>query len=113
MTYTERTVLLFVAGVLLFGILLRAVGVTGPHPPLGGNPSLEQPCAAVDINNASHEELVRIPHIGDVMAERIIQYRRNYGPIRTYDDLLNVKGIGPKKLARIKSFIVIFRGGGE
>jgi competence ComEA-like helix-hairpin-helix protein len=44
--------------------------------------------------------------VGEVTANRIIEYRNTYG-FRSVDDLLNVKGIGEKKLANIKPFVCV------
>ncbi len=59
----------------------------------------------VNVNLASASELEALPGIGPVIARRIVEYRRSHGPFRRPEDLLNVKGIGPKKLARIKPYI--------
>ncbi|MBP8933602.1 MAG: helix-hairpin-helix domain-containing protein, partial [Candidatus Atribacteria bacterium] len=42
---------------------------------------------------------------GDTIAQRIIDYRETYGPFQSIEDLLNVKGIGDKKLQDIKDSI--------
>ena len=57
----------------------------------------------LDLNTASEKELQSIKGIGPVLAERIIAGR----PYRTVDDLLKVKGIGPKKLKNIRSYFVV------
>ena len=57
------------------------------------------------LNKASSKDLERIPGIGPVMSARIISYRTLKGPFRNLDDLKKVKGIGQKKLEKIKSFI--------
>ena len=57
----------------------------------------------LDLNTASQEELISINGIGPILAERIIAGR----PYRTVDDLLKVKGIGPKKLEKIRAYVVV------
>jgi len=59
----------------------------------------------VDINSASAEELTRIPGIGKVMAERIVQFREQHGPFKRVEDLLKIKGIGEKSFLRIKPYV--------
>jgi len=44
--------------------------------------------------------------VGPVLAERIIAYRREIGGFRSVDDLLDVPGIGEKKLAKIRPYVV-------
>jgi competence ComEA-like helix-hairpin-helix protein len=56
----------------------------------------------ININNAGINEIVRLPGIGPVLAERIIAYRDSAGPFSEAEDLLKVKGIGEKKLAKIE-----------
>jgi competence ComEA-like helix-hairpin-helix protein len=61
----------------------------------------------VDINQADTEELESLPGIGPVLAKRIVEWRRQQGPFRSEDDLLQVRGIGPQSLKRIQSQIVV------
>jgi competence ComEA-like helix-hairpin-helix protein len=56
----------------------------------------------ININSADIEDIVRLPGIGPVLAGRIIAYRDSAGPFIEADDLLNVKGIGEKKLVKIE-----------
>lgn len=61
----------------------------------------------VNVNEASVEELMQLPQVGAVMARRILEYRQTHGPFKTIDELMQVKGIGQKKLAAMKPFIRI------
>lgn len=51
----------------------------------------------VDLNSASQAELEALHGIGPSLAKRIIEGR----PYRTYDDVLNVRGVGPAMLEKI------------
>jgi len=48
----------------------------------------------VNINTAAMDELVRLSGVGDVLAARIIAYRKEHGPFASLDDLNRVSGIG-------------------
>ncbi len=61
----------------------------------------------VDINIAGIDELESLSGIGPVLAERIVEWRRQQGPFRSEDDLLQVRGIGPQSLERLKSQIIV------
>ena len=61
----------------------------------------------VNINTAKMVELKAVYGIGDKTAERIIAYRNNNGLFISINDLIKVKGIGPKKLEKMKPYIVI------
>lgn len=59
----------------------------------------------IDINSASWVEWTQIEGIGETTAQKIIADRDSNGPFRTIDDLLRVKGIGPKKLETMRPFL--------
>ncbi len=61
----------------------------------------------VNLNTASAAQLMSLPGIGPVTAERILDYRQTYGPFQTVEDLVKVKSIGEKKLQRIRQFITV------
>ncbi len=61
----------------------------------------------ININSASKEDFMTLPHIGEVKAERIVQARNELGRFISIKDLEKVNGIGPKTLAKIEPFITI------
>jgi competence protein ComEA len=61
----------------------------------------------LDINSATLEQLQQLPGIGEKIAQRIVKYREDHGPFAKVEDLLNVEGIGEKKLEKIKPLIQI------
>ena len=60
----------------------------------------------LDLNTATEKELQSIKGIGLILTKRIIGGR----PYKTVDDLLKVKGIGPKKLEKIRAYVVVGKG---
>ena len=61
----------------------------------------------VNINLASHQELEQLPRIGPAMAQRIIAYREQHGSFRSVHELVQVKGIGEKTLARLIDHVTV------
>jgi len=60
---------------------------------------------SISLNSASASELDRLPGVGPATAAKILEYRREHGGFSSVDELLAVRGIGPKKLADIKPFV--------
>ena len=67
----------------------------------------ETATSGLDPNTATNAELQTLPGIEPVLAARIIEYRETVGKFRTIDDLLAVKGIGEKTLAKIRPYLEI------
>ena len=63
--------------------------------------------AKIDINNADEKMLTKLPGVGSTTASRIHEYRKVNGPFKSVDDLLKVKGIGPKVLDKIRPFVTM------
>lgn len=70
-------------------------------------PKKEEVTFPVNINTASAKELDALPGIGEVLAQRIIDYRNANGPFQSVDDLIKVKGIGEKTLEKIKPYATV------
>lgn len=61
----------------------------------------------INLNSATLEDLMTLPKIGEVTANRIIEYRATHGGFISIEELINVKGIGAKTLERIKNEVSI------
>lgn len=95
------------AATLLAASLVAAVGSATA---LAAGADAKQEIAVVDINNATVEELISVPGIGQVVAQRIVEFREKNGPYKTVDDLLKVQGIGEKSLAKIRDRVSVGKG---
>lgn len=60
----------------------------------------------VNINTASAQEFEKLPGIGEVIAERIVAQREQYGPFRRAEHLMMVRGISDRKFRAIRPMIV-------
>ncbi len=59
----------------------------------------------IELNSATWVEWSQLPGIGQVLAQRIVEYREQNGPFRDVEDLDRVKGIGPKKIDAVRPFV--------
>lgn len=66
----------------------------------------QPPQAPLDINRASAAELMTIPGLGASKAQAIVAHRAA-APFRTTGDLVAVKGIGDKLLAKIAPYVTV------
>jgi competence protein ComEA len=59
----------------------------------------------VDLNAATLEQLDVLPGVGPVTAQRILDWRAAHGRFTSVDQLREVSGIGPARLARLKDLV--------
>jgi competence protein ComEA len=63
--------------------------------------------AAVNINTATKDELIALQGIGPAKAQAILDYRKQNGPFKSVDDLKSVKGIGAKRLEKLRADLTV------
>lgn len=61
----------------------------------------------ININTATQKELKKLTGIGESIALRIINYRKENGKFNTIEDIKNVSGIGESKFNKIKNDIIV------
>ncbi len=71
-----------------------------------GSAGEEQP-VRMNLNLATASQLERLPRIGPKMAARILAYREAHGPFPRVADLIRVRGIGEKTLARLEPLLFV------
>lgn len=88
--------------ILLVGFLFPAAAVAGKKKP---------PAQPININVATAEELQLVPGIGPVTAGKILQMRKSYGAFKSVDDLLAIRGLGPKRLDKMRKYLTVGKAG--
>jgi competence protein ComEA len=118
---------LLIKGVMLAAAIAAVLWIGWPAPDDGPPPSgSDQPTigpapagapvsdtsavkavAKVNLNRAGVDELQMLPGVGPVLAQRVVEWRKAHGRYRTVDDLQEVKGIGKKRLERIRPLVTV------
>jgi competence ComEA-like helix-hairpin-helix protein len=131
LTKTERNVILFLATTIAVGGALRLYQATFPALPQFDYRASDSTFAALsaapedsivvgpvraangeesgklNMNTATKQQLMDLPGIGEVTAERILKYREEKGKFTTLEDLRAIKGISKNKLERLSPMIII------
>lgn len=101
-----------IAGITVIGVTVLLISLLTERYRRGWPIDIERPYRAstpefrVDINQAEWAELTILPNISETMARRVVAYRESHGPFINADDLLGVRGIGPRTLAGLKPYLL-------
>ena len=87
----------------IFLVILAFALATAP----AGSAKKKPPAHPININTATAADLQQIPGIGPSTAQKILDTRKSYGTFKSVDDLLAIKGIGPKKLEKMRKYLTI------
>ncbi|MEW6103472.1 MAG: helix-hairpin-helix domain-containing protein [bacterium] len=68
---------------------------------------IQNPKSKININRANLNELICLPGIGENIGREIIKYRKENGTFTSIEDIMKVKGIGPKKFEKCKDMMKI------
>jgi competence ComEA-like helix-hairpin-helix protein len=77
------------------------------RPPAPRRRSSANSPVRMNLNTADAALLQRLPRIGPALAGRIIAYRQEIGPFQRVEDVVNVRGIGPKTLENIQPWLYV------
>ncbi len=61
----------------------------------------------LNLNEASIEEIMRVDGIGEVIASRILDYKKEKGEIQVLEELLQIEGIGDKIYGEIQKLFYV------
>lgn len=101
---------LIIAASILTVVIIICLGIFDVEPPKVSYEGMAATAISeykIDINTAEKNELVRCEGLGEKTAEAIIEYRNKNGKFNSVDDLLNVKGVGEKKLNAWRDFLCV------
>jgi competence protein ComEA len=80
---------------------------TQPSPTNQTSANQNQSANCVNLNKASAEELEALPGIGDVMAKKIIAYRKQHAGFRRPQELIIIEGFSEKKYRALADLVCV------
>ncbi len=91
---------------LVVPVLGLSLSGIAAHPALAEGEAAA-PQKVVNVNQASAQELARLPRVGAKLAGRIVEHRTQHGAFKRPEDLMQVKGVGEKLFATLKPYVAV------
>jgi competence protein ComEA len=93
---------------LVVPVLGLSLSGIASHPALAeGEGAAPAAHKVVNINQASADELARLPRVGSKLAGRIVEHRSQHGAFKRPEDLMQVKGVGEKFFTTLKPYLAV------
>lgn len=105
MKFAQASIALFFAFVFFFGCSSPKSANTETLAKAFSNS--DETHLKLDINSATVEELKRLPHVGEKLASRIVEYREVHGRFRRIEHLILVSGFSDAKFREIRGYIQV------
>lgn len=73
----------------------------------GGSVGAGSPGSKINLNTADAAELDALPKVGPVLAQRIVDWRKEHGAFKSVEELDAVDGVGPKMLEALLPLVTV------
>ena len=105
LTQEEEQVILFLASLALMGMGVNCF--VKKNPTLKSWVSVSENLTKLDLNKADKEALINLPGIGEKLAQRILDYRRQNGDFTSLGELKKIKGITECRYQKLKELLFL------
>ena len=92
---------------LVVPVLGLSLSGLASHPAVAEGGEAPASHKVVNINQATSAEFARLPRVGAKLADRIVAHRKEHGPFRRIEDLMEVKGVGEKFFSTLKPYLTV------
>jgi len=108
MTKQEKAAIFFLIAMLILGLVVKyyKIKTCRINPKIDVQKIIEEK-QTIKINTATVQDFSGLPGIGPALAQRIVDYRNEFGSFLMLEDLKKVKGLGGKKYDKIKDYLVV------
>ena len=102
--------LLFAAAFFLGRASISRTLTVETQRPAAAQPEKTADDGRLNLNTATREELLTLPQVGGTLADRILDYRAQYGKFVTVEQLADVEGIGEGLMQQLRGLVYVEDG---